>query len=103
MNNTGYDALKFWLDVGQWIVTLLLALFMWLDHGRKDNRCAIKELSDKVNMLDKRVQSTEDEIRHIPTHDDIAHLQAQTAALASQLERVTNTVDRIHDHIIKIG
>lgn len=95
-----YTAWKFWLDVAQWLVTLSLALFVWFDRGRRDNQGAIKELTQKMERIEHRVLKTEEQMLHIPTHDDIAQLRAQTAALESKLDGVGHTVDVIHDYLM---
>lgn len=99
-DSLNYSALKFWLDLLQWLVTLMLAGFMWIDRGRKGNVDAIRELSEAHQELERRLVVAEETLRHVPTHDDITRLSNQYAGLEAKLDRVTNTLDRIHDYLM---
>lgn len=95
-----YDAMKFWLDVIQWIFTIGVMIFVWIDRGRSDNRKLIQQQTERIESFERRLITAEEHLRHSPTHDDIAKLQSQFAALDSKLDRVTNTVDRVHDYLM---
>mgnify|MGYP001774179264 CR=1 FL=1 len=100
MDDPNYNALKFWLDVAQWVFTIGVMIFVWIDRGRSDNRNLIKQMADRQEMLERRLITAEEHLRHSPTHDDIAQLRSQFAGLDSKLDRVTNTVDRVHDYLM---
>lgn len=100
---TNYDALKFWLDVAQWVFTIALMIFVWIDRGRSDNRNLIKQVAERQEVLERRLLTAEEQMRHLPTHDDFAKVQTQVAGLDSKLDRVTNTVDRVHDYLMNKG
>ena len=97
---TNYEAWRFWLDFVQWFFIVGLAVWGWIDRGRKDNKSDIKELTKHTEALERRLITAEEHLRHSPTHDDIAKLQSQYSALDSKLDRVTSTVDRIHDYLM---
>lgn len=84
---------KFWLDVVQWVFTLGMMAVVWLDRGRKDNKV-------RMDAFERRLITAEEHLRHAPTHDDIAKLREQYSGLESKLDRVTNTLDRIHDYLM---
>lgn len=100
MDKPDYDALRFWLDAIQWLFIVALAVWGWIDRGRKDNKGAIKELTQQTDALERRLITAEEHMKHSPTHEDIAKLQSQYSALDSKLDRVTSTVDRIHDYLM---
>lgn len=93
MDVFNWDAAKFWLDVIQWVITIVVGVALWIRTGRNQNRTAVTE-------LERRVLTIEEHLKHAPTHEDIAKLQSQYSALDSKLDRVTNTVDRIHDYLM---
>jgi len=95
-----YGAWKFWLDFAQWLFTLALAVYLWLDRGRRDNRRDIQSIGRRQVDLDTRLQLLEEQLKRVPSHDDIARLREQYAGLESKLDRVTNTLDRIHDYLM---
>jgi hypothetical protein len=100
MDKYDYNALKFYLDMAQWVATLLLGVFMWVDKRRRDNTSGIDKLNSNHTALERRVVTVEEHLRHAPTHEDISALREQNAALQSKLDRVTNTLDRIHDYLM---
>ncbi|UTW12947.1 DUF2730 family protein [Marinobacterium rhizophilum] len=91
---------KFWLDVVQWIVTLGVMIFVWIDRGRSDNRRLIQKLGERQELQEQRLTRAEEGLRHTPTHDDFAKLQAEVSGVQSTLNRVTSTLDRIHDYLM---
>lgn len=115
---TNYDAWRFWLDFVQWFFIVGLAIWGWIDRGRKDNKSAIKEqgqhlealeqrliTADKeqgkhLDKLDSRLTKAEEHLRHSPTHDDIAKLREEYAGLNSKVDRMAVTLDRIHDYLM---
>ncbi|WP_010324367.1 DUF2730 family protein [Marinobacterium stanieri] len=100
---TNYDALKFWLDVVQWVFTIGVMIFVWIDRGRSDNHNLIKQLADRQEALERRLITAEEQMRHLPTHDDIAKLREEYSGLNSKVDRMAITLDRIHDHLINKG
>lgn len=95
-----YAALRFWLALLQWLSTGALAVFVWIDRGRNANAEAITKLTDEQQHLESRLLTVEQALKHVPTHDDITRLSNQSAALSAKLDRVTNTLDRIHDYLM---
>ncbi len=98
-----YNELKLWLDLAQWIATILLGLFVWIDKRRKDNTDKIDQLKLGQEKLNHRLVKVEVHARLAPTHEDITALREQNASTQSKLDRVTNTLDRIHDHLMNKG
>ncbi len=115
---TNYDAWRFWLDAIQWLFIVVLAIWGWIDRGRKDNKSAIRELTqhtealeqrlitaDKeqtkhIDSVERRLTKAEEHLRHSPTHDDIAKLREEYAGINSKVDRMAVTLDRIHDYLM---
>jgi len=100
MDKPDYDALRFWLDAIQWLFIVALAVWGWIDRGRKDNQGAIKELAQQADALERRLITAEEQMRHSPTHDDIAKLREEYAGINSKVDRMAVTLDRIHDYLM---
>lgn len=100
MDSVDYSALQFWLQAGNLLFTIGLAVFVWIDRGRKDNQEAIKTLSERHEALERRMITAEEHLRHAPTHDDIADLREEQAGIKSTVERMAKAVDRIHDYLL---
>ncbi len=103
MSNVNWDAAKFWLDVAQWVVLIVVVAAGWIRTGSGKNSEVIKVLDERLDELDKRVISTEERLNHAPTHEDIAQLREQSSALESKLDGVAHQVNRIADHLLNKG
>lgn len=88
-----YDRLKFWMDLLQWAFTIAVMIFVWIDRGRKDNR-------DEIEGLERRLIAAEEHLKRSPTHEDISRLREDYSGLNSKVDRVANTLDRIHDYLM---
>jgi hypothetical protein len=95
-----YDAMKFWLDVIQWIFTIGVMIFVWIDRGRSDNRKLIQQQTERIESFERRLITAEEHLRHSPTHDDIAKLREEYSGLNSKVDRMAITLDRIHDYLM---
>ncbi|NVK28800.1 hypothetical protein MSP8887_02642 [Marinomonas spartinae] len=94
---TDWGQWKFWFDVGQWGIMLMLSGWMFIDKGRAKNSNAIREMTMSQQTLDKRITQLENKAA---THEDIAKLTAEMEGLKSTLTRLTVTTDRIHDYLL---
>ncbi|MBJ7537173.1 hypothetical protein [Marinomonas transparens] len=94
---TDWDQWKFWFDVSQWGVMVVLSVWIFIDKGRAKNSDAIEDVAMNQQTLDKRVLRLENKAA---THEDIAKLTAEVEGLKSTLTRLTVTTDRIHDYLL---
>lgn len=100
MENVNWDAAKFWLDVLQWVLTILVAVAMWIRTGRSDNRAAIDGAYSKIREQDQRLSALEEAQRHAPTHQDITALREEVAGMQSTLNTNTQMIQRVHDYLL---
>ncbi|MBY6223577.1 DUF2730 family protein [Ferrimonas balearica] len=90
-----WTALTFWLDAAQWLLTLAIGVFVWIDRGRSDNRSRFAELADSVTTLDQRLGELEQALNHLPGKERVARLDAQMARLDAQMEGMANLLKRL--------
>lgn len=88
-----YARWKFWLDLLQWAITIGVMVFVWIDRGRKDNKA-------EIEGLQRRMIAAEEHIKRSPTHEDISRLREDYSGLNSKVDRMANTLDRIHDYLM---
>lgn len=53
------------------------------------------KVADKLADLDRRTLRIETEVRHLPTREDIAAVQAQLATVKAQGEQTSKQVDKV--------
>jgi len=95
-----YDAWKFWLDLLQWLFTIGVMVYVWLDRGRADNKKLIKELAEQHVALERRIITAEEGLKRAATHTDISALREEQASTRATVERMASSVDRIHDYLL---
>lgn len=100
MDVINWDAAKFWLDVGQWVVTIAIGIAVWIRTGRNQNRNAIDALDQQQDALERRVLTVENHLKHAPTHEDITKVREEIAGMQSALNTNTSMVQRVHDYLL---
>ena len=93
MEAVNWDAYKFFLDVFQWVLTVVVGIALWIRTGRNQNSKAVED-------LDRRVLAVEKTLEHAPTHEDIAKVREEIAGMQSTLDTNTNMVQRMHDYLL---
>ncbi|QXN68030.1 tail needle protein [Microcystis phage Mwe-Yong1] len=83
-----------------------LAWWNWLQSPSKQNAEAIKVMLDKLTEHDRRVQTLETELKHLPSADTVHELRLQFSQLQGtvgrmdeQIGSVARTVHRIDDYL----
>ena len=108
---------------GKWVglVALLLSianlLWAWLsrpardlgtrlDKHREETDEQIDEVTKRIEVTfeglkthDRRIQRVEDELRHLPTKEDIQQLEVKVVAVKTELDSATRVLVRIDDHL----
>lgn len=112
-------------NLNQWLSAIALAigiingLWFWLSRPARDTNkridgaeAELKTLSKDVNDRadrhreelkghDRRIQRVEDELRHLPTRDDIVTLGTKLTAMETELGMVVKMTHRIDDFLRK--
>ena len=100
MAELDYSAWRFWLDVVQWIFTLGVMVFVWLDRGRSDNKQQITDLEKRQTAVERDMNTVREQLRHIPTHEDIVGIKSELAGLSSALEGVQHSLSMIQQYLL---
>lgn len=100
MEQVNWSEWKFWLDLIQWLVMIIIGVWMFIDKGRERNSTAIDKVVNQQNTLDKRVLRLEE---RTATHTDVAELRAEMEGMKSTLNKVDQTSTRIHDYLLNKG
>lgn len=107
MSEFDYTAWRFWWDV---VITVLLGanvVYSWVVNRSKANASAIKEVDTKVIDLKERVTELENEVKHLPDHDDLGALHEKVNSvdrgigeLKGELRAINRTMQLINEHLI---
>lgn len=104
-----------WLSAVALLIGIVNALWIWLSRPARDTNKRIDEANDRVDDLikeqndradrhrenlkdhDRRLQRVEDDLRHLPTKDDIHALGRQLTAMKTELDIVARVVTRVDE------
>lgn len=99
--DVNWDAGKFLLELLQFVITVVVAIWAAVRFGQERNKSAIDTMDQRQDELERRILMTEKDLEHAATHDDIAKLQSQFSALDSKLTEMNNTLKLIHSYMLK--
>lgn len=109
-----YKALGFWLQFIQVAATVLVFLYVWITNRQKVNSDAIEKMreqfSAEVNEIDDRLIRVEQDIKHLPTHEDVSDLRTSIGTtnqnlteLRGTINQINNTVSLMHSYLLNGG
>ena len=108
-----------WLLLGSLMISVGNALWLWLSRPARDIGKRIDATDAEVKVVkqqaderadrhreelknhDRRIQRVEDDLRHLPTKDDLAELGHSLTGVKTELDIVARTVTRIDDFLRK--
>lgn len=100
-----------------WVITILTAaslllgiantIWTWLSKGGAAISAKLKQMEEKLIGHDRRIQTIEGELKHLPNKEDVHELRLLVTEIKGQLNTadaelaaVTRTVRRIEDHLL---
>jgi hypothetical protein len=106
-----YDALRFWLDLLQWGLTAVVAVYVWASrrHQVTDERIQQLEatIRQRLDVQDARLVRVERDLEHVPTHQDfrrfddaLAGLHKEMGRVAGELGSMRQAISLIQDHLL---
>ena len=113
-----YKAAAFYLDVLQWLSIGVVAVWGYLRTKDNDNVKSVaavaKQLGDFIASsrsanedLHTRLTTLQEQVRNMPTDQEVTHLSNDVSAIKAQISGVTNLLARvehqtnlIHDHLL---
>lgn len=102
---------KFWLDLVQWLVTLALAVSVWLRKPGEDAGRAVAELREDVDARMQghtaRLTEIEAHMEHMPTDEELAKLEGsiqtldeRTKGMADRMAVMAASLQRIETYLL---
>jgi hypothetical protein len=92
-----------WLGLLSLILSIGNIVWAWISRPARDLGKRIDDVEDQtleeLKKHDRRIQRVEDEMRHMPTKDDLQKVQQQNTAIKTELDIVARVVNRIDDFL----
>lgn len=99
-------------SVAKWVglIALLLSignlLWAWLSRPARDMKEHVEQANERIDEMfeglkghDRRIQRVEDDLRHLPTKDDLQQLEVKVTAVKTELDMAVRVLTRIDDHL----
>lgn len=96
----------------QWvgIIALLLSianlLWAWVSRPARDVGARVDEVDDRIDEAfeglkghDRRIQRVEDDVRNLPTKDDLHRVDTKVVSIKTELDIVARVVTRIDEFL----
>ena len=97
-----------WLSLIALLIGIINALWIWLSRPARDTNKRIDEANREIAEVqegmkghDRRIQRVEDDLRHLPTKEDLSHVSHKLTAVKTELDIVARTVTRIDEFLRK--
>ena len=102
------EFLKDWLGLAALVVSLGGSIYAWITSRSKVNAEHLKDVDAKLTDHASRIQTIENELRHLPAKDDVTELKLALAEIKGTIGRfdeslsgVSRTVRRMEDFLMK--
>lgn len=100
------DPLLPWLTAANSIIAIGSFVYVWLTARAKDNSKKLTAIEEIVVEQQRRIQTIEGELRHLPDKDSVVDLKIAMAKIEGAVEALTErlggmgaTVTRIDDYL----
>jgi len=80
--------LKVWVDLASFLMSLGAMVFAWVVTRRKDVDELFKKGSDRMDALERRIQSLEQTVAVLPSKEDIHKIELSLANMNGSLGRM---------------
>lgn len=91
-------------------IAVLTAAYAWVTSRAKANSEHLKTVDEKLVNHDRRIQSVESELNHLPSKDDvnslnlaIADLRGTVGRLDESVSGVSRSMRRVEGYLLKEG
>jgi hypothetical protein len=102
-----YSHMRFWFDLVQTCFVIGLAIYTWIVNRTKANKDAIDLVDGRVTQIQERVTLLENDVRHLPDHDDLGAIHDKVNVVANsmssiqgELHAINRTLTLINDHLL---
>ena len=102
-----YPAWKFWFDVVQYLITIIVAVYVWTSnraHARKKDMDSVKEvvvgIGTRVTKLETGAISKDD---LAAVYNRVNAISDQVSNLSGKMDGIGKSVDMIQEYLLNNG
>ena len=86
------EELKLWVGIISGVVALIVSVVSYLRQPSKDNAVKLDEQGKQIDMLTRRVDRNENQIKHMPTKDEFSDLRLAVANTNGELKAISTSM-----------
>lgn len=101
-----FDTISKWIALLALLLSIGNVFWAWISQPARDMGKRIDAVNERLNSIcedlkshDRRIQRTEDDIRHLPTRDDLHQVKNQLTTVETELAMIARVVTRIDDFL----
>jgi hypothetical protein len=98
-----YRALAFWVDVAQWFMTIVVAVYVWLTSRHTINKKAIDQVKQEMDRMEDDLIQIRELHKHQPTMADVRNLERHMSGLQEKQNASMHLLKIIHKHLLSSG
>lgn len=95
-----YSALKFWFDAAQYLITVAIAVYVWLSNRVNARSKDVEEMGNRVTKLEVGSISHTD---LGAVYDRINVVSQQMSNMSGTMDGIKGAVDMIQEHLLNNG
>lgn len=88
MGGEGQWTIALWLRVFEMGAMVVVAVYSWILSRTKANKTAIDGIASEVHGVQKRLTRLETDVKHLPSHHDMAALHEKVNGVSRCMENV---------------
>lgn len=103
-----FDQFSKWVSLVALLLSIGNVAWAWISRPARDMKERIDEVDERVDSVcedmknhDRRIQRTEDDIRHLPTREDLHQVKNQLTSVETELTIVARVVTRLDEYLRK--
>lgn len=107
------DALAPWISLVLSLIALASIVYGWFTSGEKSNATAltkyretqatvVADIDDKIEAHDRRIQTVETELKHLPDKDSVVELKLAIADLKGTVGRLDESLNSVQRTVLRI-
>lgn len=106
----GWTAMRFFLDLTVVIFAGAIGVFSWWKTKTAVHQAALDQTNERVADLERQVRDVAADLRHIPSHTDLAQIHEKVNSLSGtmrevrgELAGINRTLGLINEYLLNKG
>ena len=96
------EEVKSWAGLLAVLISLGTTLWMWITAGSRSNTAELKTVNDILIKHSERIQTLEQEVKHLPDKDTVVELKLAISDLKGTVGRLDESLSGVQRTVLRI-